>query len=243
MKKIIPFLSILLFTTTVYAQSFKVLNDKKEDVSNGAFTVTGAINTTIKAQIYIVNSTGDTLSYKVKKEEINVLSGTTNTFCFNNQCYPPFVFESPTALNILPGDTSKPADLYGEYSPNDVVGTSVIRYTIFNANDTTDYTTVEVTYNAETTSYHEPIYTKAELSNPFPNPATNYTKFNYHFPFEFNNARLELRNIIGSVVKEVAINDRQGTFVLELDDVNDGVYFYTLIIDSRVILTRKLIKK
>lgn len=242
MKKFILLSISLIITLTVFSQSFLILNASKEDVSNDSFHVSGEINTTIKAQLYIVNNTGDALFFKVAKVETNVLGGTENTFCFNNQCYPPDAHETIGALSLLAGDTSAADAFYGQYTPNDIVGTSIITYYIINANDSTDYTTVEVTYLAEDLTFVPHLFQEAHLSNPYPNPATTQTKFNYNFPFNFNNAKLQIRNVIGATVKEAVITDNKGEIVIELDDLNDGIYIYTLVIDNRILLTRKLIK-
>jgi len=242
MKKIIYIITFIFISFAVVGQTFQILDANNSDVTNGTIQVTGEINDIIKAQIFVFNAGASTASFKVKKVETNVLPGTMNTFCFNGQCYPPNLYETPGAILLATGDTSQAQDFYGEYSPNEVVGTSIVTYVIFNEANPNDSVYVEVSYISTTTSIKPFVSKKIEFSNPFPNPATTYTMFNYNIPFDFNKASLEFRNLIGTVVKEVSIVEKNGKLTIELNDITEGIYFYTLVIDNKVILSRKMIK-
>jgi len=243
MKKNILFIAAFLFSFGLFSQTFQILNAAKEDVSNVSTIVTGDINTIIKAQLYIVNTTTDVASFKVRKVEVDIQSGTVNTFCFNYQCLPPNIFETINSMAIQPGDTTTANSFYAEYTPNDVIGASTIKYQIINANDTTDYVWVDVIYQANATAITQNILEKIEFSNPFPNPASSFVKFNYsNLPQNYIPATLEIRNLIGAVVKEVRINDTRGTINIDINDLNEGIYFYSLIVDGKVAITRKLLK-
>ncbi|OPZ99270.1 MAG: hypothetical protein BWY70_01014 [Bacteroidetes bacterium ADurb.Bin408] len=242
MKKIILFTTSLFLTTVIFAQTFQILNANKENVSNTGFNVSGNPNSIIEAHIYIVNTSASFAQFKVKKIETNVLANTVNTFCFNGQCYPPSVFETPSFITLQAGDTSTSTAFYGDYTPNGVIGASVITYVVFNANNTNDSTYVNVTYTVNPASVYKPDYSKIEFSNPYPNPAVVQARINYNIPYAFNSANLILRNLIGTKVKEIEITNPQGKLTIDVTDLNEGIYFYSLIIDGNIILTRKLIK-
>lgn len=242
MKKILLILSVTLFTVTLYAQTFHILDGSKNNVSDGQFTVNGDVNTIIKAQLYVVNSSGVTAQFRVKKADVSVLPGTSNTFCFNDQCYPPTSNESTSSLTLQAGDTTSPSGYYGEFTPGTITGQAIVRYTVINAADVTDSTHVTVTYNIQPASIFKPEFSRVEFSNPYPNPVTVNTRINYNIPFSYVSATLVIRNIIGTNVKEVEIGAPQGKLNLDLSDLNEGIYFYSLVIDGHIALTRKLIK-
>lgn len=242
MKKIILFTAGLFLTTAIFAQTFQILNANKENVSNAGLTVSGNPSSIIEAHIYVVNTSSSAAQFKIKKIETNVLMNTVNTFCFNGQCYPPSVFETPSAINLQAGDTSSSTAFYGDYTPNGVVGSSIITYVVFNASNSNDSTYVNVTYTVMPASINKPDYSKIEFSNPYPNPAVVQTRINYNIPYNFNNASLILRNLIGTKVKDIEITNSQGKLTIDVTDLNEGIYFYSLIVDGNIILTRKLIK-
>ncbi|MDD3878259.1 MAG: T9SS type A sorting domain-containing protein [Bacteroidales bacterium] len=242
MKKILLSSVFILISLALLAQTFSILNPSKVDASNGNFSVSGEINTTIEAHMYVVNNTASAADFKVKKVETDIIAGTINTFCFNGQCLPPTVFETSSFMTLQSGDTTLSTDFYADYSPYFHTGASVITYIIVNANDVNDSVSVEVSFNATSTGVNETDYSNVDFSNPYPNPANGFVKFNYNIPYQFSNAALTIRNLIGSTVKEIEISDSQGKLNIIIDDLKEGIYFYSLIVDNNVILTRKFIK-
>jgi len=243
MKKFILFSSFILLYFSAFTQSFLILNALKQNVSNSNATVTGdASSSYIKGQFYIVNDTSVIMNFKVKKIENNVLANTLNSFCFNGQCYPPFVFVCDSFMALPSGDTTTASSFYGDYTPSGIVGSSVITYVVYDANNPNDSTYVTVTYQANLASISKPDFSRVDFSNPYPNPASVQAKINYNIPLSYNKATLILRNLIGTTVKEYELDNTQGRIVLDLADLDEGIYFYSLIIDGNVVLTRKLIK-
>ncbi len=82
-----------------------------------------------------------------------------------------------------------------------------------------------------------------ELSNAYPNPAITYTKLDYKVPQEVLEAKIILRSLLGSIVKEFVLDDLTGTLKIQTDDLSGGIYFYSLKLDKKIVVTRKLIIK
>jgi len=242
MKRLLLILTVIFLYTYTFSQTFLILNALKQDVSNTSYVITGNADNVIKAQVYVVNSTVLDAPFKVKKIEDNVLSGTVNTFCFNDQCYPPNVMQTPSSIMLPAGDTTQASKFYAEYTPGGIAGSSTITYVVFNANNPDDSTYVTITYQAEPASVPKIDFTRVEFSNPYPNPANTQTKINYNIPVQYVRAVLVLRNLIGTNVKDIELPNPQGKLIIDLSELNEGIYFYSLIIDGHVVLTRKLIK-
>lgn len=100
----------------------------------------------MKAYVFVTNNTAEAKDLKVKKEEISLLSGTYNGFCWNSGCFPPFIYVSPDPITLNPGATTTSQDFYGTYSPENQEGISEIRYTFFDANNPNDSISVRVKY-------------------------------------------------------------------------------------------------
>ncbi len=101
----------------------------------------------------------------------------------------------------------------------------------------------DISTNNISTSFPKPTLSDIEFSNPYPNPVTTQTKINYFIPFSYNNATIVIRNIIGTTMKEYQILYQEGKITLDFSDFDEGIYFYSLIIDENIFLTKKIIKK
>jgi hypothetical protein len=82
-----------------------------------------------------------------------------------------------------------------------------------------------------------------EFSNPFPNPANQQTIINFQLPSPSSEARIMLRNLLGSVVKETRVTGVENKFALNTADLNNGLYFYSVMFENRILFTKKLIVK
>ena len=82
-----------------------------------------------------------------------------------------------------------------------------------------------------------------EFSNPFPNPANQQTGISFQLPTPNSEARVMLRNLLGSVVKEIKVKGDQNKFNIITSDLNNGLYFYSVLFENKILFTKKLIVK
>jgi hypothetical protein len=82
-----------------------------------------------------------------------------------------------------------------------------------------------------------------EFSNPFPNPANQQTRINFQLPSENAEARVMLRNLLGSVVKDFKVRGNETRLSINTADLNSGLYFYSVMFENRILFTKKLIVK
>ena len=76
----------------------------------------------------------------------------------------------------------------------------------------------------------------------FPNPAKDHVNIG----FDINNKehlRLEISNILGQELSNFEIDSEKGTIMLDISDLDKGMYFVSLMNDFRVLITKKLIIK
>lgn len=85
------------------------------------------------------------------------------------------------------------------------------------------------------------------VSSIYPNPASSSASVKYRFLGGLRDARIVLCNVLGNVVGEYRLNkeSRESKELTELQittsTLASGVYFYTLSLDGRNVVTRKLI--
>ena len=85
-----------------------------------------------------------------------------------------------------------------------------------------------------------PLFT---LSEAYPNPANSETKFDYKLPNEAKEAKVIIRSLLGLIMSEHLIEGKIGTITIQTNDLTGGIYFYSLLIDGDIKITRKLIIK
>ncbi|MBI9069177.1 MAG: T9SS type A sorting domain-containing protein [Salinivirgaceae bacterium] len=100
----------------------------------------------------------------------------------------------------------------------------------------------EIKNNEETFIEQDIIDKEAELFNNQPNPFYLETKISFYIPEYFITAHLIIRNMQGMIVKSNKIR-HSGNRSITLNSLNlqAGIYLYTLIIDNKIIDTKKMI--
>lgn len=235
-----PIILILLFSAGAWSQSIG-LSWSEGTIQNGdIIDVSGSPDTVIYVAIKIHNKSTSTIDVKVRKQDILMLSGTMDTYCLSNQCYGGEIPVSPDSVQILPGgyDTT----FKGEYYPLGVTGVSTIRYTFFNTQDTDDTITVTVRYSGSA-SVAKTNISPTEISNAYPNPASDVIYFDYNNSESTLNSYIIIRDFAGRIVREVVIPQHEGVLEIDLTDIETGVYFYSLMQNNLMLLTKKLIVK
>ena len=82
-----------------------------------------------------------------------------------------------------------------------------------------------------------------EFSNPFPNPANQQTDINIQWPSPNSEARIMLRNLLGTVVKDFKVQGTKSQISIVTSDLNSGLYFYSVMFENKILFTKKLIVK
>ena len=80
-----------------------------------------------------------------------------------------------------------------------------------------------------------------DFSEAYPNPARDQVSFDYSLPAGINEARVVVRDILGSTVKTSLITDQEGKLVINTEDLTSGLYFYSVIINDKIALSKKLV--
>jgi len=241
MKK---FVLIVLFSFSIFANSFSqslTLADSVGAVANNSTIIrSGHINDAeILSYIFVKNTTSAAIAVKVKKVELNLGTGTINTFCWG-LCFPPNVYVSPDPLTINAHATDS-VDFAGHYTPSGFEGLSTVRYVFFNAANPSDSVCFNVSYDTYPLGVSNQTI-KNTLSGAYPNPANNVVNFEYSLNTG-NNGSVVIRNLVGMVIKQSDLISSDNKIAVLTSDLPDGIYFYSFVVDGRTVSTHKLIIK
>jgi len=215
-----------------------------QDIENGTTVyvngeMTDNIYEEFLSHVLVKNNTDRDMPVKARREDINVVEGSTNYLCWE-ACYPDDVTESPNAYNIPAGEMTPETVFAGHYLPQGNVGTSTVKYTFFDADEPDDQVYFLVSYVISPTSI-EDLLSNALISSAYPNPATDQIAIDYEFPTGVKVAELKLFNIVGQEILKQVVSDKSGKIQLSVSDLPEGIYFYSLTINDGAALTRKLI--
>jgi len=243
-KQILSLSVLILFISFgLFAQSFSLSDHTGIPLVSGAtINISGDTGSIIAQKVKISNISGSAKSVKVKKVEISIVPGSSNSFCFAGECYIPSTIISPDAVIIPVGEIDSTFE--GDYKPKGFAGTSTIMYVFFNTADPNDTVFVNIAYTGvNLANISENISKKIDFPNVYPNPVTSVANFSWTLPYTDSDARIIIRDLVGAVVKEVEIEAGAGKAGINIRDLRDGVYFYSLMIKGKPFVTRKMIIK
>jgi hypothetical protein len=239
-KLLLTTLLISLFTVPAFSQSFELYYEEELLPSGSTITVIGEAvpELWLYAHMSIKNVSNSDKYVKARKHEVSIVPGSENTFCWVI-CWLNTVFTSPSGLTLVPGETND--TFSGDYISHGNSGVSIMRYTFFDDENPNDSVYFYAEFNAGTVGINNPVSEKISVSNAYPNPARDQVSFDYDLPHSVSDASIRIQNLLGSVVKEVQLRDASGKVTLDVNDLNDGFYFYSITANNEIIDTRRLV--
>jgi len=259
MRKLLLFTISLLFITALSAKPVvNILSGSRYIVGSDTLELydTNGVkinNSTIKilgtdpdvdalvGHIWLKNTTNTEMPNVFVRRIVNKeVVGTSNSFCFGINCYPPWVGESAVADTAKVGIINK--SFYADYYPEKNGGLTSITYEFFDnvTFGTRVSASATIEFHISATSIAED---KLVFKGPYPNPASHFTSFEYNIPASINSARLIIRNMLGVEVENQVFDDQSGKKSINVSNLASGVYFYSIVVDGKLVQTKKLIVK
>jgi len=247
MKKLLLFITISFLTTSyAFTQStLKLFDEANNPISNGAVLWTygdTASTTIISKAIWVKNTNISMLNVKVKKFCLSSVTGTKNTFCWTT-CYNYVAciqapFETDT-IHIRKDSICK--NFVGECKPYGQTGVTSVKYTFFDGDNPQDSIYVIINYSAGTSGIAQNELDNIVFSNAYPNPATSYFSLKVSVPANSQKSIIVIKDMLGSIAKEIKLENDDNVVKINIGDLADGIYFYSLVIDDKIYKTKKLI--
>ena len=84
--------------------------------------------------------------------------------------------------------------------------------------------------------------TSASLQQNVPNPYNHTTSIPYNLPEQFSSAQIMVTDVSGKVLKVITVSGKgKGVLNLDASTLSSGTYNYSLVIDGKLIDTKKMI--
>ncbi len=225
------------------AQSIKLKNkDNSSVVTNTSQNVSGPVTATeINFNIEIENTSSNQIVVRAKRLELVSVNGTKNGFCFGFTCNEYTSGSTPIAnmpqdsLVLAPG--AKDALTKLQHIPQNVAGSATYRGLFWVSGNPMDSAYVDVTFSTWATGIEDNKNVNNYIE-AYPNPAQNSINIAYNSANP-QNSTIAVYNVLGEKVNEITKLNKDGVVNINLADYQAGVYFYSMMVDSKTIITKK----
>lgn len=227
------FLFISIFLTGFAFGQVTISHDYYPGVVQNGLVVNEALDTYgHNVYMHCTNDSGVSKNYKFRRVIVSSSTSFTDQFCDDNLCYscsgPDWT--SPSPMTVAAGDSTimKPVLNFLDG------GTALIRYYVLD-NGNGDAIIDSVDLNVSSSVGYEEI----DISmSAYPNPAAE----DFYIDFAGNegmNFQVVVYNVLGAEVMHKTIVN--GVNKLNVENLNNGVYFYSITSNSDIIETKKLV--
>jgi len=221
---------MLMATVYSFGQSFVIANP---DTS-----MWGAVGSDLSGGATVKNVSGSSKTVKCRRTIIHQDAGNISYFCWGPQCYNDSTYVSPNPVAIAGGDSAY--SFIGHCGDATLPGVNTVMYTFYTVGDTTDSASFIARYYFGPAGINE-LSAMGKLFNASPNPAIDNSTILYSLSNNVHSAQLIITNILGSKIAEYPLDTRNNTYLLYTKNLSNGVYFYSLEADGKMISTKKLL--
>ena len=252
MKKIFTTVFALSLASFGFSQGSLHIIQDGTDITNTEITVYIDPGTPYVNELELHNPTGNTISYQVNR---TILSGPLDPdamlyFCTGTQCYSPqsaTTWTPTTPPSSLGPGASLPSGsgTYGISAHYDVGAAATamsVLYRVYNtAASTTDTSYVTIHYVSSTAAGVEENVASGNVYNAYPNPANSVASIRYDMNEFSQKGLISIYDMLGKKMKDIVLTDKAGVVKLDVSGMTPGIYFYSFIVNDKVLATKKLI--
>ena len=234
--------SFLLYLTTLLLLMQPLAEARQVRVLSEKIEFNGKINTSQRKSLILQNDSEEEKEYFFRYLRGNIGSSQSLKICLDRTCFDPVKDLSKIKIKLKPGEVY--TDLYLEFDLGIIETRGTFDLHFFNTDNPRDMFIIEGVYNVasgEDENYfnHKDI----ELGGIYPNPTNRVAQIDYKIKNPAVNARVVVNSFIGNPIYDFRLDPLHTTLEINVTDLNPGVYFYTIIIDNKNIVTKKLVVK
>jgi len=238
------------------AQSLQLMDANDNDISGTTHYENGTLSYLESTKFHVQNLTATTQDFAIKVTlechptySINKLS-----VCFGTACY--FADATVAGTQIIEntnGDAIIDAvagnAIYTKLKVAPItwpwqdcaIDSAVWIVTVYDPANTADSSSARIVWACNAVSVEEEV--NVATLTAYPNPATDNLTISYVIDGNTNNARMDVYDVLGQKVTSHALNSNKGQVNLKVDNLNAGVYFYSIKVDNKAIRTERVIVK
>jgi len=199
----------------------------------------GSIGEVIKVPLGFKNNGTKPITLIIRTASSQIGTSQKNYFCKDGNCADAAVEDF--IVKVEPGQTLNTLEV--ALDAGLVPGVSSVRYIAYNKSNPGEALEIELNFIVEEKPEKANIYTSRDitLQDVYPNPASDFAFVEYKIVQDNVKARIILHNVLGNSVGEYDLFSSDTKAKIQTSDLNAGIYFYTLYLNGKAVLTRKLV--
>lgn len=221
---------LLLLPAIAVGQQVQVL-------SNGV-EFSGKIGASQRKTILLHNESATAKTYLLKNIRGSVGSSQKMRVCFGDQCFDPKKELAKIAVKLAPGEIY--TDFYLEFDLGIAETMGTFDLVFVNRDALRDVFVVEAKYDVTSDPKVAFSHKDVKLSEIYPNPSSRVAQLDYTLVNPKAKAKITLTSFIGNPIAEYVLDPSSNSLVINVSELQGGVYFYTLFVDNKNVITKKL---
>ncbi|WP_276369533.1 T9SS type A sorting domain-containing protein [Chryseolinea sp. H1M3-3] len=224
---------MILVSSWAFAQGFEIAPLQE--------SYKASIGETIKVPLRFKNTSEKSITLIIRKVNEQIGSTQKKYFCIDNNCLDAKIEDY--IIKVEPGHTV--TNFYVALDAGLNQHESTLRYIAYNKSNPSQALDLDLNFNVEEKTDKATIYQSRYITlyDVYPNPAVEQANLSYKLLSDQVKAKVLLHNILGNVIGEYSLSSFENLIRIKTEDLNPGIYFYTLYIESEGVMTRKLIVK
>ncbi|GMQ28286.1 T9SS type A sorting domain-containing protein [Algoriphagus confluentis] len=198
----------------------------------------GAIGSSQRKTVLLQNTSNQAKTYILKSLRGSVGSSQKVRVCIGEQCFDPRRDLAKINLKLQPGEIL--TDLYLEFETGIVETRGSFDLLFVNIENLRDNFIVEAKYEVEAEVANDFFHKDIQISEIYPNPSNRVAQLDYEIINPKSKAKISINSFIGNPIAEYELDPTRSSLVINVADFQPGVYFYTLFVDNKNVVTKKL---
>jgi len=214
----------------VVAQQVQVLSERIE--------FSGKIGTSQRKTVLLHNESSQPKTYLLRNIRGSVGSSQKMRICLGDSCFDPKKDLAKVVLKLAPGEIYTDFYLEFELGIAETIGSFEL---VFVSNESLrDSFVVETKYTVTSDPVTDATHQDIKLGEVYPNPSNRIAQLDYTLVNPKAKARITVTSFIGNPIAEFELDPTRNSLVIPVADFQPGIYFYTLFVDNKNVVTKKL---
>lgn len=207
-------------------------------VLSEAIDFNGKIGSSQRKTVLLQNESNQPKAYMLKAVRGNVGSSQQVNVCLGDQCFDSKKELAKIAIKLEPGQIF--TDLYLEFEMGIAETRGSFELLFSNPDNIRETFVVEARYEVSSEGTSEFSHKDIQLGEIYPNPSNRIAQLDYELINPKAKAKISINSFIGNPIAEYELDPSRNSLVINVSDFQPGVYFYTLFVDNKNVVTKKL---
>ena len=212
------------------AQQVRVLSDGVD--------FSGKIGSSQRKTVLLHNESSQPKTYLLRNIKGSIGSSQKMRICLGDECFDPKKDLAKVVLKLAPGEIY--TDLYLDFELGIAETLGSFDLVFVNSESLREFFVVEAKYAVASEPSADFSHKDIKLGDIYPNPSNRVAQLDYTLVNPKAKAKITLTSFIGNPIAEYDLDPTRNSLVIPVSDFQPGVYFYTLFVDNKNVVTKKL---